>query len=73
MKKQIAHDALRNVLPSDITQGQYISLQRSWKLTCALEGGGAKHALPSGFSQIAEKRRRAALPFFQYLLTIELV
>ena len=35
-------------------------------------GGGAKNALPSGFSQIAEKRRRGAPPFFQYLLTIEL-
>ena len=39
-------------------------------LTRALEGG-AKNALPSGFSRIAEKRRRAAPPFFQYLLTIE--
>ena len=35
-------------------------------------GGGAKNALPSGFSRIAEKRRRAAPPFFQYLLRIEL-
>ena len=34
-------------------------------------GGGAKNAYPSGFSRIAEKRRRAAPPFFQYLLTIE--
>ena len=34
-------------------------------------GGGAKNAHPSGFSRIAEKRRRAAPPFFQYLLTIE--
>ena len=34
-------------------------------------GGGAKNALPSGFSRIAEKRRRAAPPFFQYLLKIE--
>ena len=41
-------------------------------LTRALEGEGAKNALPSGFSRIAEKRRRAAPPFFQYLLTIEL-
>ena len=41
-------------------------------LTRALEGGGAKNSLPSGFSRIAEKRRRAAPPFFQYLLTIEL-
>ena len=40
-------------------------------LTRALEGGGAKNAHPSGFSRIAEKRRRAAPPFFQYLLTIE--
>ena len=40
------------------------------RLTRALEGG-AKNALPSGFSRIAEKRRRAAPPFFQYLLTIE--
>ena len=40
-------------------------------LTRALEGG-AKNALPSGFSRIAEKRRRAAPPFFQYLLRIEL-
>ena len=46
-------------------------LKRS--LTRALEGGGgAKNALPSGFSRIAEKRRRAAPPFFQYLLRIEL-
>ena len=35
-------------------------------------GGGAKNALPSGFSWIAEKRRRGAPPFFQYLLAIEL-
>ena len=35
-------------------------------------GGGAKNALPSGFSRIAEKQRRAAPPFFQYLLRIEL-
>ena len=35
-------------------------------------GGGAKNAHPSGFSRIAEKRRRAAPPFFQFLLTIEL-
>ena len=35
-------------------------------------GGGAKNAHPSGFSRIAEKRRRAAPPFFQSLLTIEL-
>ena len=35
-------------------------------------GGGAKNAHPSGFSRIAEKRRRAAPPFFQYMLTIEL-
>ena len=41
-----------------------------FSLTRALEGG-AKNALPSGFSRIAEKRRRAAPPFFQYLLTIE--
>ena len=34
-------------------------------------GGGAKNAHPSGFSRIAEKRRRTAPPFFQYLLTIE--
>ena len=34
-------------------------------------GGGAKNAHPSGFSRIAGKRRRAAPPFFQYLLTIE--
>ena len=40
-------------------------------LTRALEGGGAKNAHPSGFSRIAGKRRRAAPPFFQYLLTIE--
>ena len=40
-------------------------------LTRALEGGGAKNAHPSGFSRIAEKRRRAAPPFFQYLLKIE--
>ena len=41
-------------------------------LTRALEGGGgAKNAHPSGFSRIAEKRRRTAPPFFQYLLTIE--
>ena len=33
---------------------------------------GAKNALPSSFSRIAEKRWRAAPPFFQYLLTIEL-
>ena len=39
-------------------------------LTRALEG--AKNALPSGFSRIAEKRRRAASPFFQCQLTIEL-
>ena len=39
-------------------------------LTRALERG-AKNALPSGFSRIAKKRRRAAPPFFQYLLTIE--
>ena len=39
-------------------------------LTRALEGG-AKNAHPSGFSRIAEKQRRAAPPFFQYLLTIE--
>ena len=41
-------------------------------LTRALEGEGAKYAHPSGFSRIAEKRRRATSPFFQYLLTIEL-
>ena len=41
-------------------------------LTRALEGGGAKNALPSGFSRVTEKRRRAAPPFFQYLLIIEL-
>ena len=35
-------------------------------------GGGAKNAHPSGFSRVTEKRRRAAPPFFQYLLTIEL-
>ena len=40
-------------------------------LTRALEGGGAKNAHPSGFSRIAGKRRRAAPPFFHYLLTIE--
>ena len=34
-------------------------------------GGGQKNAHPSGFSPIAEKRRRAAPPFFRYLLTIE--
>ena len=34
-------------------------------------GGGAKNVHPSGFSRITEKRRRAAPPFFQYLLTIE--
>ena len=34
-------------------------------------GGGAKNAHPFGFSRIAEKRRRAAPPLFQYLLTIE--
>ena len=39
-------------------------------LTRALEGG-AKNAHPSGFSRIAGKRRRAAPPFFQYLITIE--
>ena len=39
-------------------------------LTRALEGG-AKNAHPSGFLRIAEKRRRAAPPFFQYLLPIE--
>ena len=44
-------------------------LKRS--LTRALEGGG-KNALPSGFSRIAGKRRRAAPPFVQYLLRIEL-
>ena len=43
---------------------------RAVALTRALEGGGAKNAHPSGFSRIAEKRRRAAPPFFQYLLTI---
>ena len=37
----------------------------------ALEGG-ANYAHPSGFSGITKKRRRAAPPFFQYLLTIEL-
>ena len=42
----------------------------SMSLTRALEG--AKNALPSGFSRIAEKRRRAAPPFFPYLLRIEL-
>ena len=44
-------------------------------LTRALEGGGggAKNALPSGFSRIGGKRRRAAPPFFfQHLLRIEL-
>ena len=35
-------------------------------------GGGGKKCPPSGFSRIAEKGRRAAPPFFQYLLTIEL-
>ena len=40
-------------------------------LTRALEGGGG-NALPSGFSRIAEKRRRAAPPFFQCLLRIKL-
>ena len=34
-------------------------------------GGGANNALSSGFSWIAEKRRRAVPPFFQYLLTIQ--
>ena len=46
-------------------------VERGMALTRALEGGGAKNAHPSGFSRIAEKRRRAAPPFFQYLLTIE--
>ena len=35
-------------------------------------GGDAKNDLPSGFSRIVEKRRRAAPPLFRYLLTIEL-
>ena len=43
-----------------------------WPLTRALEGGGGKKCPLSGFSRIAGKRRRAAPPFFQYLLTIEL-
>ena len=34
--------------------------------------GGGKKCPPSGFSQIAEKRRRAAPPFLQNLLRIEL-
>ena len=41
-------------------------------LTRALEGGGQKMPSPPVFSRIAEKRRRAAPPFFQYLLRIEL-
>ena len=40
-------------------------------LTRALERGEQKMP-PSCFSRIAEKRRRAAPPFFQYLLRIEL-
>ena len=51
--------------PQDSSRSTYVNLTR------ALEGGGAKNAHPSGFSRIAEKRRRAAPPFFQYLLTIE--
>ena len=43
----------------------------SW-LNTRTGGRGAKNALHSGFSRIAEKRRRAAPPFFQYLLRIEL-
>ena len=34
-------------------------------------GGGQKMPTPPVFSRIAEKQRRAATPFFQYLLTIE--
>ena len=36
----------------------------NWALTLALEGGGGKYAHPSGFSRLAEKRRRAAPSFF---------
>ena len=42
----------------------------SHDLTRALEGG-QKMPTPPVFREIAEKRRRAAPPFFQYLLTIE--
>ena len=40
-------------------------------LTRALQGGGGKkNALTSGFSRIAEKRRRAAPPFFSTCLEL---
>ena len=47
------------------------NLQKTVLYVNTRTGGGAKNAHPSGFSRIAEKRRRAAPPFFQYLLTIE--
>ena len=67
--------ALRAEL-ADLAEGPSLAIKRPSPtsrrlLTRALEGGGAKNALPSGFSRIAEKRRRAAPPFFQYLLRIE--
>ena len=63
--------ALRAEL-ADLAEGPSLAIKRP-SLTRELEGGGgAKNALPSGISRIAEKRRRAAPPFFQYLLRIEL-
>ena len=66
------HSHIRRIVcdPSKICWAEYVVCARS--LTRAVEGGGgAKNAHPSGFSRIAEKRRRAAPLFFQYLLTIE--
>ena len=42
----------------------YILCQHHSCFNTRTGGGGAKNALPSGFSRIAEKRRRAAPPIF---------
>ena len=78
--RRTQHDILfiRDVLTDKINQsflfGAFsfsipVRSTRQQVLTRALEG--AKNAHPYGFSRIAEKRRRAAPPFFQYLLTIK--
>ena len=61
-----------NRSPSLMTEARYAAyLTVTKSLTRTLEGG-AKNAHPSGFSRIAEKRRRAAPPLFQYLLKFNL-
>ena len=57
--------------PPPLSKSRVAKNPSKWRLTRALEGGGGKNGQPSGFSRIAEKRLRAARPFFQYLLTIE--